>query len=270
MPPLHHIWVTASDDPTRFIFVLHGILGSGQNFRSLAQQMADARPDTALALVDLRFHGRSGPRPAPQTLEAAARDLVELEATLACPCAGVMGHSFGGKVATTYASQHAGSLRRLWVLDSPPGAREGGDGSESTLHILDLLEAAPRNWKTRRDFVAHLEAQGLSRAIGQWLGMNLARSETGFELGIDIPAIRELLDDYFRSDLWPALEETSIPVSLVLGDRSEVFSDAQRARAQQLAERCAHVTLRTVADSGHWLHADNPDGTLQAVLADWP
>ena len=57
----HHALVTAEGGgaPSRWMLVLHGILGSGGNFRTIARRLVAARPEYGFALVDLRHHGQS-------------------------------------------------------------------------------------------------------------------------------------------------------------------------------------------------------------------
>src|SRR5262245_2654909 len=79
------------------IIFLHGILGRGNNLRTIARRFVEARPDWTAWLVDLRGHGRS-PKALPNpSLEAAARDVVDLAAQAAQPVRAIVGHSFGGK-----------------------------------------------------------------------------------------------------------------------------------------------------------------------------
>lgn len=274
-PPLHHIWVSESPATARWLFVLHGILGSGQNFRGLVRQLIASRPRWGAVLVDLRMHGRSLDRPPPHTLRSAAEDLRELAAQLPGEPAAVLGHSFGGKVAATYASLlPEGALEHVWILDSPLGARPDGlgpgPGSETTQQVLTLLDRAPTTFASRTAFIEHVTSQGQSAAIGQWLAMNLRRTDEGFRFTLDLDAIRALLDDYYGADLWPWLESTRTPTSLVLGADSEVWSAAQRQRAEAVAQSHAHVELRVVPRARHWLHVDNPEGTRAAILEDWP
>ena len=77
---------------------LHGILGSGANWRTFARRFVEAKPTWRAVLVDLRKHGASQDFPAPHTLVACADDLRALEKSIG-RFDGVLGHSFGGKVA---------------------------------------------------------------------------------------------------------------------------------------------------------------------------
>src|SRR5262245_3630298 len=108
--------------PARFLLFLHGILGSGANWRTFARQVVAARPEWGALLVDLRLHGESVGFPPPHTVEAAAHDIVEaLPAVLpaGATAAGVVGHSFGGKVGIVLAgelAEAASPLRHLVVV----------------------------------------------------------------------------------------------------------------------------------------------------------
>src|SRR5262245_29764791 len=83
----------------RAVAFLHGILGSGNNLRTIARRFVEARPEWQAWLVDLRGHGRSPKGAGAPSLESAARDVASLAARATPQLAGVVGHSFGGKVA---------------------------------------------------------------------------------------------------------------------------------------------------------------------------
>ena len=133
----HAVKVAAEgSEPRGWLLFLHGILGSGANWRTIARKLVAARPEWGAVLVDLRKHGRSQGAPPPHTVDAAADDLVRLAADLGLPVAGVIGHSFGGKV--TLALRGKLELAELWVLDATPGARpEPTSDPDSAQHVLD-------------------------------------------------------------------------------------------------------------------------------------
>jgi pimeloyl-ACP methyl ester carboxylesterase len=248
---------------------LHGILGSGSNLRSIAKRVSDARGVPSV-LVDLRLHGRSPAGDAPHTVLACAQDLFRLVATLDQEPDVVLGHSFGGKVALAYAGERAVPLRELWLLDSQPGARPSGQGSETTLSVFAALEKVGRVFPSRDAFIDELAGHGIERGIAQWLGMNLRPNPAGgMLLGLDVPALSELLHDYFALDLWPVFERVPAQerLRLVRGDASRVVDEATQARVHALeAHFGSRVALPTIQGAGHWLHVDQPDA-LVALLA---
>jgi len=278
MPSLAHAVVAAEGaTPRRYILFLHGILGSGGNWRTFARRLVAARPSWGAVLVDLRMHGASQGFSPPHTLAACAEDLQRLEAELGLPVAAVLGHSFGGKVALEYAARRP-DLEIAWILDSSPGARPDARGSESTVRIVRLLETVPERFAKREAFIDWVVAHGTDRPIAMWLAMNLrvAQDGEGYALRVDLPALRSLLDDYFARDEWPVIEEAIERTSsrtrfhLIVGGRSSVLDAAELQHAQGLAAGSDRVSVHVIPEAGHWLHVDAPDALFDLVAAATP
>jgi esterase len=269
MPALHRSLVLPkAGPPQRCVLFLHGILGSGGNWRSFARRWVDAKDGWAAVLVDLRLHGQSLGFSPPHTLQSAAADLLELEKSLPAPVEAVVGHSFGGKVALAYVERKRGELDRAFILDSMPGPRLDHRGSESTVQVFEFLERIGPV-ASRNAFVAAAVEVGLSRGIAQWLAMNLEPRGDSLAVKLDLGAIRQLLDDYFRLDLWEVLEHPPgrVRFDIVLGGKSEVFDAMERARLEDIAaRRPERVRIHELPNAGHWVHVDDPDGVAQVLL----
>ncbi|MEW5742326.1 MAG: alpha/beta hydrolase [Myxococcota bacterium] len=273
---LHHEVLAGTGTARQSLLVLHGILGSGGNLRTLARQFLEARPGWQAVLVDLRAHGESLEDDGqPDTLETATRDVAALCAELPVPARAIVGHSFGGKVALGLPAMHAG-LRHVVALDSTPGTRVDARGSEATLAVVELLESLRGPWATRDDFVREVHARGQTRFLGQWLAMNLEPREGGLHFRLKLPRVRALLDSYLRTDLWPMLEEAARAPEgapqfhLVIGTRSLVFDHEERVHATHLESESGGRITVDLLDTGHWVHVDDPKGTLQVLLSRVP
>lgn len=256
--------------PTRAVLFLHGILGQGQNLRTLASRFVAQRPTYQAVLVDLRAHGASQGVEGEDTVVAAAADVAETALTLRTPARLVVGHSFGGKVAMLLAERLAG-LERLVTLDSAPGPRADFRGSELLMTVLATLEAAPARFPARAAFVTHLTGAGIDLGIAQWLAMNLDREGEGLRFSLSLGRIRALLATYFECDCWPVLERLAADAGpafhLVIGARSRVFDAEERARAEALAARSGGRCSVDVLPTGHWVHVEDPEGTLRVLMA---
>jgi esterase len=266
MPTLAHTLVTAQGAaPSRFLLVLHGLLGRGSNWRTLTRALVEAHPSWGAALVDLRMHWDSQGFSSPHTVEAAALDLESVAVKLPGPLDAVLGHSLGGKVALAYAGLKK-PLSHLVLLDTNPGPREEGRGSETTLAVLHALRGLRGPWPTREAFVRELEAAGQPSAMARWLAMNLLRTEGGFRLGLELDAMEALLQDVFTRDDWALLESPpeGLQVAVILGGRSRTVEGADRARLVRLAKE-GKLRLTVLEAAGHWVHVDDPAGTLRAV-----
>ena len=276
MATLAHTIVRAEGKtPTRSLLFLHGILGTRANWRGIARRLVDERPELSVVLVDVRGHGDSLGMPGPSTIEQAARDLRALEAVLETPVRGALGHSFGGKVAMQYALDRADPLDTLFVIDSSPG-REVGPGGEQeplriqeTAQILRTLRELHFPMATREDFVAAIEAAGLSRSIALWLAMNLRRMPDGRrDFPLDLNEVENLLASYYATDTWAAIERPRGrgQVHMVVGALSTVLTPADIARVQLAAREHDQVHLHVVEGANHWVHVDAPDALHELLL----
>jgi pimeloyl-ACP methyl ester carboxylesterase len=264
---LYHERIARGDTaPARWLALTHGIYGAGSNWRSIARKLTERRPEWGVVLVDLRQHGRSEPGARPHTIAACADDLRALLAELGDVHA-LAGHSFGGKVAL--ATRRQAELRQTWMLDASPSPRAGAaaDPSNTVMRVLELMERAPRGWARREDFVASVVRAGHDEGLARWLAMNLQPEPAGtLALRFDFAALREMLADYYATDLWDALEAPGGDVEVVVAERSSAVSAADRGR---LAAAPPHVHVHPVA-AGHWLHIEAPAAVVDLLASRLP
>uniref|UniRef100_A0A1J3DT36 Abhydrolase domain-containing protein IMO32 n=1 Tax=Noccaea caerulescens TaxID=107243 RepID=A0A1J3DT36_NOCCA len=147
--------------------ILHGLLGSGRNWRSFSRSLASSLSvsspsDWKMILVDLRNHGRSaeveGISP-PHDLVNSAKDLADLvkASGLNWPDV-VIGHSLGGKVALQFMEscargdygESAIPPKKLWVLDSVPGEVKAEQSDGEVEKVLQTLQSLPSPIPSRK------------------------------------------------------------------------------------------------------------------------
>ena len=275
------------------MLVLHGIYGSGANWRTFARRLAEQRPAWGLVLVDLRMHGQSQDAPPPHTVAAAAADLAVLTERLAAqgkPVRAVCGHSFGGKVALCYRATAApADLAQTWVIDASPSAHPGAvdEARGMVYRVLRMLGQLPPVFASRDAFVAQVQARGFPAPLAQWLAMNLepsndGSSDDGYVSRLDPAAMEQLLRDYCAYDAWPAVATGPGEVHVVIAGKSDVLDGNDRARLTTLAaahaaaptadEASAGATVTTteIPEASHWLHIDAPDALLAVMTAALP
>lgn len=270
MTPLATTAITAPGArPDRWMVVLHGILGTRANWRSIARAHTAAHPDRGVALVDLRHHGESQAVSGPDTLDQCARDVARTVRAHAWRCDAVLGHSFGGKVAATWCATLEDSPERLLVVDAP--LRAGFVASEpSVASVIEHLRALPHTHPSRGAFIEALTQRGLPQAIAAWLSMNLRRMPEGnVRWPLDLDAIQRLLDDYLATDLTGLIDGRMGPgvrLLVVAGGRSPAWPpEDQEAFAASASP--ARAALWRLPDAGHWVHADDPAGLLDAMAS---
>ncbi|KAG6541447.1 hypothetical protein Mapa_017119 [Marchantia paleacea] len=258
----------------------HGILGGRRNFSSFARRLAQEFPNWQFLLVDLRGHGESTAlqKRGPHTVEAAARDVLQLVGQLKLTPRILIGHSFGGKVVMSMADQAKKPLARpvrVWVLDATPGkVRAGGDGEDHPAELITALRELPAVVPTRRMVIEALSSKGFSPSIAQWMTTNLrpAEGSDGFSWVFDLDTIADMYKSYEATNLWPMVEGVpeGVHIDFLRAERSLHRwhrDDVQRIRlAERIASReGAGVQMHVLEDAGHWVHTDNPDGLFRIL-----
>lgn len=247
---------------------MHGILGSGGNWRGIARKLTERRPEWGVMLVDLRGHGRSERGTPPHTVAACAEDVAALLAEHGDVHV-IAGHSFGGKVALATRALRPPGLVQTWMFDSSPGTRpdRAHDSTDTVARLIAAMERLPKTWDKRDDFVEAIVAEGHPKALAQWLAMNVEPESGAYTLRLDLAQIRSLIADYLARDLWAsALDPELGDLELVIATSSDVVNAADRAR---VAQPPPHVHVELV-EAGHWLHVDAPAVILELLATRLP
>ncbi|GAB2272163.1 hypothetical protein Dimus_006984 [Dionaea muscipula] len=275
------------------IFVLHGLLGTGRNWRSfsrtLASNLSDHSPPSRewrMVLVDLRNHGRSaglqGLNP-PHNMFNAAKDLADLVKShgWAWPDV-VIGHSMGGKVALQFAQScmcgdYGASItlpKQLWVLDSVAGTVHPEYRDGEVEKVLVTLQSLPSPIPSRKWLVDHMMQLGFSKSLSEWMGSNLKRSGDHQSFAFSLQAAIDMFNSYQESDYWSLLERPpkGMEISLVRAENSdrwhpEIIERLERIAASErdITEEEGKMSLHVLPNAGHWVHVDNPTGLVQIL-----
>ncbi len=267
-PVLNHSHVTASATPTAWLYFLHGIYGSGRNWGSLARQLVETRPEWGVVLVDLRLHGGSVGFEPPHTLARCSEDLFRLESDLGLPVAALLGHSFGGKVALLHAAEGLENLRQVWVVDS---TLRTGTPSGTPWNVLDIVRDLPDSFASRDEFAEAMVPHGYARGVGQWLAMNLERTDGAFRWKLDWDGVEEMLRDYFNTDVWPVIDEPpgAVEIKVVRATESSAVDTEAQERIRRAGARNGRVEMLEV-QGGHWVNVDNPESVLNLLAEHLP
>lgn len=259
----------SNDGP--LIWILHGILGSKQNWNRFGRLLAESCPHAQVLAIDLRCHGQSSFLfDGPHTVEACAHDLYEFAQEIGYPDV-VLGHSFGGKVALCYAThpQLTPALlpRAVWTLDSPLDAHPQKAQGE-VVEVIDFCLNLPMPVESRHTLIQLFLDRGFSESMGQWMTTNLQKlpaPQSGFEWKFNLAGIRDLLEDYWTVDGWAHLKtlESTCEVYLLRAENGMRWSSDAITKLEQ-EYRFAHQPV--LAQSGHWVHIDQPHALCKMVV----
>jgi len=233
------------------LIILHGLFGSGDNWRTIGKQLAE---HFQVILVDQANHSRS-PWTETWSYEQAARDVIGVMDDLGLDQAAVLGHSMGGKVAMTLVQMFAPRVDKLIVVDiAPKRYQRGHDLIFEAVFDLDFDKIA-----TRADADSALASRIDSPMVRQFILKNLSRDpekgwrwKTNFQL---------LYDTYYKMVGEIPIDKIMHPTLFIRGGRSIYVSDED---IESIKRDLPHVQLETI-DAGHWIHAERPQELLSAV-----
>ncbi len=242
--------------------MLHGIYGRGRNWQGIARALVAARPEYCCWLVDLPYHGDSGPGKYGDTVSGIAMDLDDWISSTGIVADAVLGHSYGGKVALAYAALKRQQPLQVWVIDSTPEVKPP---SGSAWSMLELIRRLPRRFNSREEAVEAIVAGGFTLGVAQWMASNLTREQDGFVWRLDFAAMERLLDDFFKTDLWSVVEQPGPAQEihfLKASESSTISTQAleRLARAPKDRVRVHH------ASGGHWIHAEKPQIVVDLLV----
>ncbi|XP_043698618.1 protein ABHD11 [Telopea speciosissima] len=284
------IRVTPEKPKESTAFVLHGLLGSGRNWRTFSRSLASklASPSSSvgwrMVAVDLRNHGKSAEVKCldpPHDMVNAARDLANLVKSRgwAWPDV-VIGHSMGGKVALQFVEscargdygESAALPRQLWVLDSVPGevCPRASDGEVEK--VLQTLQCLPSSVPSRKWLVDHMIKLGFSKSLSEWIGSNLKKAGGSETWAFNLQGAVEMFSSYREKSFWSLLEHPpeGLQIAIVRAENSDRWSPDVVQRLETLAMKKRNgsggiVSVHVLPNSGHWVHVDNPRGLLEIM-----
>ncbi|GAX75288.1 hypothetical protein CEUSTIGMA_g2733.t1 [Chlamydomonas eustigma] len=242
--------------PAHTAVLLHGLLGSGRNWRSFAKRFVNEASQRVgapyrLLLVDLRNHGASTSRrnlTPPHSVEAAAHDVLRLMCEVlpeGSPRA-LIGHSMGGKVAMEairllseqqQQQQDQKPPAQVWVLDSVPGkVLDDMEAKSGVSHVLDIVHDVQLPVPSRQHLLDYVRKErGLSEATALWLGSSLVSDARGqLVWAFNVQGAAAMYHSYRMTDCWNVVERPphGVDVHLVRGELSDRWHDLQIRRLE--------------------------------------
>ncbi|RNC84279.1 MAG: alpha/beta fold hydrolase [Winogradskyella sp.] len=235
--------------------ILHGFLGMGDNWKTLGRKFSEH--NFQVHLVDQRNHGRSFHSDKfdydlmVEDLKAFCdeNDLKEII---------LLGHSMGGKTAMAFATKYPSLVDKLIIADISP--RYYPIHHDAILEGLSSLDFSQIKSRGQADKV--LENYVPEIGTRMFLLKNLYWVEKGqLGLRINLPVLKDNV-----SEVGEALDihaTFSKPTLFLRGDKSEYIGVSDEALIHR---HFTDAKIQTIANAGHWLHAENSKDFFEAVI----
>ncbi len=258
------------------ILLLHGLYGAGQNLGMIAR----ALPDYRVIALDARNHGASAHAP-DMGYDTLARDVLETMDALNLGTASLIGHSMGGKTAMMVALLAPKRVRALAVLDIAPVIYDHAETRAELIDAMAALTLAPG--LTRQQADANLAGAIQDAALRRFLLNNLRISHADIpSWRLDLAAIRAALPlltgwvdpeplvpytgpSLFLRGAHSAYVPLGGPADAKPDARPDARPDATIDAMGAIHARFPSAAIETIAQAGHWLHAEQPDAVNQAL-----
>jgi len=235
------------------LIVLHGFLGSLDNWRAMSKRLAQHQ---RVYSIDLRNHGAS-PHDPVMNYRTMAEDVREFFSDQGLQSGRLIGHSMGGKVAMQFALDFPELTDKLLVVDIAPRAY-----SPEHRPLLAALRALPvETLSTYGEIDAALAPAVPDIALRQFLSKNLeGNGESGFRWRIGLEAISENYGALTR-----AIESNGQfkqPTLFIRAGHSPIIQDSDIAAIRQIFP---NAEITTIATAGHWVHIDAAEKFYQVA-----
>ena len=237
------------------LIILHGLLGSLDNWQTIAKQFGG---HFQVFIIDQRDHGRS-PHTPEFSYELLVSDVLEFMQQQGLDRAHFIGHSMGGKVAMHIALKHPERVAKLIVVDVAPVEYEDRHSDVfKALFAVDLRTLGSRQ-----------QAEGTLRSIlgndettVQFLMKGLYRDDDNrFQWRFDVQALYDAYDEIsFGITAERPFEGDTL---FIKGERSEYIN---ASNFSEIIDLFPNNQLVEIPGAGHWVHAENPVQFTNEVL----
>jgi len=234
--------------------VLHGLFGSGKNWRSFAGSLEE---DFQVWTLDARNHGDS-PHADSMSYQQMAEDVVrffdenELENVI------ILGHSMGGKTAMQLALQFPDRIAALIVVDIAPVCYDHQQKQLKLIEAMQGLHLAAE--MSRSDIEKKLALKIPEKRLLSFLMTNLYRQNGQFQWRIGLEQIAAGMPYLLN---YPEVNSVfNGPVQFIGGENSAYLKFEYHAL---IRKKFPESRITMLKNCGHWLHIEQPAAFQKTV-----
>ena len=240
----------------RPLIILHGLFGQSDNWNTLAKRFAEK--GFHVFTIDQRNHGLS-PHSDVWNYQAMAEDLKEFIDHHQLQQVILLGHSMGGKTLMFFELLFPNVAQKLIVADIAPRAYE--PHHDAVLMALNAVDFSEIN--TRKDAEAILGTYISDFGTKQFLLKNIYWREDESKQMDWRFNLKTITKEYNNIGVPVPDFKSDTKTLFIRGEKSNYITDEDE---KDIASRFSNYQLKTITNSGHWVHAEQPDAFLNCVM----
>lgn len=238
------------------LVILHGLFGQSDNWNTLAKRFAEK--GFHVFAVDQRNHGLS-PHSDEWDYHVMAADLNEFIKFHNLEKPVLLGHSMGGKTVMFFEMLYAGVADKIIVADIAPRAYE--PHHDAVLKALNAVDFSDIN--TRKDAEAILGKYLTDFGTKQFLLKNIYWKEDATKQMDWRFNLKIITQKYDNVGVEAPAGSSDTPALFLKGEKSNYVTEEDE---KDIAARFNHYKIETIANSGHWVHAEQPEAFFNSVM----
>lgn len=239
------------------LIILHGLFGQSDNWNSLAKQFSNNNFE--VFTVDQRNHGLS-PHSNEWNYEVMADDLYEFINSHKLHKPIILGHSMGGKTTLFFELKYKGIAAKLVIADI--AAKEYPPHHKSVLDALNAVNFSET--KTRKEAEEVLSKHITDFGTKQFLLKNIYWKDTDNNLMDWRFNLKTINQKYSNICVNVPAFTSNTPALIVKGEKSDYINNSD---IEDFKTRFFDIKFSTIANAGHWVHAEKPQEFYNEVLS---
>lgn len=236
------------------LLILHGYFGMSDNWKTLGNKFAE---HFEVHLIDQRNHGRSF-HTDEFNYELLAEDLLNYISYYQLKNVFLLGHSMGGKTVMQFAVNNKELVEKLIVADISPKSYPPHHNA-----ILAALNSIDFTKQNTRSLVDKKLAELIPIAgVRQFLLKNVYWKEKGqLAYRFNLQSLTDNNPEVGKA--LPAGASFDKPTLFLRGSKSDYITDNEIGIIET---HFSNAKIMTIANAGHWLHAENPKDFYENVI----
>jgi len=254
-------------DKPKHLLILHGLFGQSDNFATLAKQFAEfPNRDGGYTVhaIDLRNHGRSF-HSDDMSFEAMSDDILNYLNHHNISVCYLLGHSLGGRSVIEFSYKHPKKIEKLIVADMAPKAYPPHhQGIIKALNSVDFNKVEKRSDvdEILKQYIPDLGTrQFLLKNVYHAENARLPDGQRKYAFRFNLKTLTNSYNEMVGGNLTEGIFDK--PTLFLRGEKSDYILDSD---FELIKKHFPNSEIKTIPNSGHWVHAENPKAFFDYVV----